>query len=309
MNNTQPEKQPAKMTSLLGYLVAWLLGIIFALVGIITIFSEPLPGIILLAMAAVLIPPLSKSVEQKFKTTLSAGHKVPLILIGIMLFTLTIEKTDTAPQSKVVSSTQTPVAKPLAPTNTETATINSTVTVTPTLTTPENTNSIPSKTPTDTTNTQTSKATSIPATPTPEPVKLLGISYNQIMKDLADTFSLENSPLRDGRTRYIGNSPNNLETLEIIGEKKNVEEVTLIIFVPDEDPGLVVARINALILIQTVFPDWTESNKWFEDARLKITKDYRTHETSQVEKVYGDISMTLSGSKLLNALTLTVKHK
>lgn len=315
MNSPQSETPPAKITSvigqILGYLASWVLGSIFALLGILTIFSELLPGIIMLAMATILLPPLSKLVEQRLQTTLSAGHKIPLILIGMVLFSWSVEKKDNTPPSKLASSTQTTISIPSIPTNTPAATGDpaDTVTAKATPTTQENTNSTPTETPTETTDTQASPQASITATPLPEQEKLLGISYNQVMRGLADTFSLENSPLRDGRTRYIGNSPNNLETLEIIGEKKNVEEITLIIFVPEEDPGLVVGRINALILIQTVFPDWSESNNWFEDARLKITKDYRSHESSRVEKVYGDISMTLSGSRLLNALTLTVKHK
>lgn len=308
MNSQQSEKQPTKLASI----VSWTLGSLFAILGLGMISSQPLPAIIMCAMAAILIPKVSQQIEQKLKIKISTGHKVPLILIGMVLFSLTIEKKDNTPQSRLVSSTQTTISAPSIPTNTQVATIDPAATVKPkpTPTTQENTNSIPTEARTNTTNAQVSPQTSITATPVPEQRKLLGISYNQVIADLGDIFSLKDTPLTDGRTRYMGSSYDNLALLEITGEKKNVEEVALVVFIPQDDAeGITRVTVYVLKVIQNVFPNWTASDEWLRDALRTIAREYNTKETSTVEKVYGNIRMTLTGSQLLGALTLSVTHK
>jgi len=54
-----------------GLILSWIFGILFGLTGIITIFSDPIPGIVMLIMAAVLIPTINKLVDEKWKIHLS----------------------------------------------------------------------------------------------------------------------------------------------------------------------------------------------------------------------------------------------
>lgn len=73
-----------KMT--LGLILSWIFGIIFALDGIFSVFSKPIPGIIMLIMAAVLLPPIAKLVDQKWKFHLSGVMKILIVIIGLIIF-------------------------------------------------------------------------------------------------------------------------------------------------------------------------------------------------------------------------------
>ena len=57
---------PSKKISV-GLILSWIFGVLFALTGIVSVFSEPIPGLVMLIMAAVLLPPVSKLVDQKRK--------------------------------------------------------------------------------------------------------------------------------------------------------------------------------------------------------------------------------------------------
>ncbi|MDX9778627.1 MAG: Ltp family lipoprotein [Patescibacteria group bacterium] len=74
-----------------GLILSWIFGILFALTGIISVFSEPVPGIVMLIMAAVLLPPVNKLVDEKWKFHLSGGMKAVVIIIGFIIFGSTID--------------------------------------------------------------------------------------------------------------------------------------------------------------------------------------------------------------------------
>lgn len=72
-------------------ILSWIFGILFALTGIISVFSEPVPGIVMLIMAAVLLPPVNKLVDEKWKFHLSGGIKAVVIIIGFIIFGSTVD--------------------------------------------------------------------------------------------------------------------------------------------------------------------------------------------------------------------------
>src|SRR3989339_2069689 len=86
-----------------GLILGWIFGILFALIGIIAVFSEPIPGIVMLIMSAVLLPPVNKLVDEKWKFHLSGGMKVVVIIIGFIIFGSTI---DTSKQQNSQSPVQ-----------------------------------------------------------------------------------------------------------------------------------------------------------------------------------------------------------
>lgn len=88
MTNEQA-KSSKKIT--VGLILSWIFGILFALTGIISVFSEPIPGIVMLIMAAVLLPPVNKFVDEKWKFHLSGGMKVVVLIIGFIIFGSTID--------------------------------------------------------------------------------------------------------------------------------------------------------------------------------------------------------------------------
>ena len=74
-----------------GLILSWIFGVLFGLTGIVSVFSEPIPGLVMLIMAAVLLPPVTKLVDQKWKFHLSSGMKIVVIIIGLIIFGATID--------------------------------------------------------------------------------------------------------------------------------------------------------------------------------------------------------------------------
>jgi len=104
------QKTSKKIT--VGLMLSWIFGILFTWTGIISVFSEPIPGIVMLIMAAVILPPVNKLVDEKWKFHLSGGMKVVVIIIGFIIFGSTV---DTSKQQ----SNQPPVQLEQSVSNTE----------------------------------------------------------------------------------------------------------------------------------------------------------------------------------------------
>ena len=81
-------KSSKKIT--IGFILGWIFGIIFAFLGTVAVFSEPIPGIVFLIMAAVTLPPINKLVNKKWNFHLSGGMKLLIIIIGFAIFGSTI---------------------------------------------------------------------------------------------------------------------------------------------------------------------------------------------------------------------------
>jgi hypothetical protein len=80
--------QSKKIT--IGLVLSWIFGTLFALTGIFSIFSDPIPGLVMLVMAAAILPPVTKLVDQKWKFSLSRGMKIGVIVIGLIIFGATV---------------------------------------------------------------------------------------------------------------------------------------------------------------------------------------------------------------------------
>ncbi len=93
------ETQQSKKISV-GLVLSWILGIFFALTGISFVFSEPIPGIVMLTMAAVILPPVTKLIDQKWKFHLSGGMKIAVIIIGLIIFGTTIDTSNVSTTQK-----------------------------------------------------------------------------------------------------------------------------------------------------------------------------------------------------------------
>lgn len=91
------EAQQSKKISV-GLVLGWIFGILFALTGISFVFSEPVSGIVMLIMAAILLPPINRMVDKKWKFHLSGGIKIILIVIGLIVFGSTVDTSNTTKQ-------------------------------------------------------------------------------------------------------------------------------------------------------------------------------------------------------------------
>lgn len=92
--------------------LSWFFGVLFALLGIISIFSDPVPGFAMLVMAAVILPPAVKFMNQKWNIHLSAWIKATIIIISWIIFAVTVStngNTSPAPQkTEINEKEQTP---------------------------------------------------------------------------------------------------------------------------------------------------------------------------------------------------------
>jgi len=76
-------------------IASWILGVLFAFIGFIFIFSELIPGIAMLVVATILLPPINKIMEKKWNFHLSVWNKVLIVIIGILFFISTDEMSST----------------------------------------------------------------------------------------------------------------------------------------------------------------------------------------------------------------------
>ncbi len=135
----------------------------------------------------------------------------------------------------------------------------------------------------------------------------MGISYYQVMEYLSDFFLMEKSTPVDGQDRYMGQTADNLAVLEIIGNKNNISQATLMIGIPNDAPDKLVRNtILAIRFLENTVSEWTNSNEWIT-ANAKRVADIPG--VSDVEVVKGNKLITMTFLKPFGMLTLTVKHK
>src|SRR3989344_8935688 len=77
------EDTPKRIT--LGLIVSWVLGVLFAIAGLVLLFSNPLSGLLVLLASAVILPPANQFMAQKMKWSLSGGVKLILVIVLLAL--------------------------------------------------------------------------------------------------------------------------------------------------------------------------------------------------------------------------------
>lgn len=100
------EETVSKKRSLIGIILSWIIGIFFALIGIEAIGSEPIPGIAMLLMATVLLPPINKFANDKWKICLSGKVQTVVIIFGFIIVGSIVETSKTVKQERTQSQVQ-----------------------------------------------------------------------------------------------------------------------------------------------------------------------------------------------------------
>lgn len=131
----------------------------------------------------------------------------------------------------------------------------------------------------------------------------LGVSRDAV-EDAFGDFDFEDAPLKDGRDRLMGDSPGESATLELIGEKDNLEEVALLMTVSSTGGNSEVLRYSRPF-ITTVLPDWQGGVDWFENGVIELADDSR--QNAEVETRHSDAMITLTANKQFGWLTLKVE--
>lgn len=119
----------------------------------------------------------------------------------------------------------------------------------------------------------------------PKEVKTLGISYDQMMNYFGDAFPMEHMPLDDGRERYFGDGEH--ASLEIIGDKSDISQTTLILLVGEGSNNEEMGAISLRFLMNAV-PGWSEAEDWLSqslaDLAVKGTGETKTTYQNKVVK-------------------------
>ncbi len=81
-------------------MLSWVFGVLFGLSGIFSVFSDPIPGLSMLIISAVLIPPVARLISQKLKLNFSKGIKAGVIIVCLIIFSATISSPDNSSDQK-----------------------------------------------------------------------------------------------------------------------------------------------------------------------------------------------------------------
>lgn len=99
-----------KLINNISNILNWVFGIIFGFMWIISIWFDPIPAIILLIMAATILPPANHLIHKYFNIKLSAWTKAIILIIWLIVFSISIntksnnnENTITEQKEEIVS--------------------------------------------------------------------------------------------------------------------------------------------------------------------------------------------------------------
>jgi len=115
---TNEQKTSSKKITV-SLILSWIFWIIFGLTGIVSVFSEPIPGVVMLVMAAILLPPINRLVDKKWKIHLSGGLKIALIVLGFIIYGITIDTSNISSTQKVETNEQKNIETEIIPTSNE----------------------------------------------------------------------------------------------------------------------------------------------------------------------------------------------
>ena len=132
----------------------------------------------------------------------------------------------------------------------------------------------------------------------------LGISYNQMMNYLSNFFTMEKSTPVDGQDRYMGETSSGLAILEIIGEKEDITQTTLLIGIPSDNYEILIENSAILIrFLKNAVPEWEESSDWATTSLEKMTESTSTRE----EEIYGNKLIKMYLIREFGMVTVTVE--
>jgi len=106
MNNEEQNQSKAHTKITIGLVLSWGLGVLAAISGVTLLFSQLLTGILMLLLAAVLLPPVNKFVADKLHFSISGGLKfvVVIILLGVIGATMSTDSTSNSNTNTVPSA-------------------------------------------------------------------------------------------------------------------------------------------------------------------------------------------------------------
>ena len=124
------------------------------------------------------------------------------------------------------------------------------------------------------------------------------------MNYLSNFFTMDYSPLGDGRPRYMGQSSGGLANLEIIGDKRDISSTYLMIGLPNDAPNLL-AENTAILLrfLRNAIPEWPQSDKWVLNTIQTLIAQSNTEESTK----FGHKKIKVSVIKELGFVGVSVR--
>ena len=99
----------------------------------------------------------------------------------------------------------------------------------------------------------------------------------------------------------LGQSPDGLAILDLIGPQSNLTNVAMMVFVPSDAPDVIVKNSAYLLgLLNNTLPDWSDGTDWMTDNTPVAQR------RGEVQTSYGNAVVTLSVIPELGMLTLSI---
>lgn len=146
----------------------------------------------------------------------------------------------------------------------------------------------------------------IPITSFAGEIKGLGISYDQLMNYLSNSFKMGKSIPLNGQDRYIGQTSDGLLTLELIGDKQNIIQAGLIIGIPNDNSKAIITNSAILLrFLKNAVPEWPNSADWATNTINKINNSTIEKE----KKVYRNKIIEISVLRNMGMILISIKPK
>ena len=132
----------------------------------------------------------------------------------------------------------------------------------------------------------------------------LGVSVNDI-EDMFDEQDLdvdtESSPLKDGTPRWFVETPHSFATVELTGNKSDLQQVNLSLTSTGDNGELLFAY--ALLMLNGILPDWEGSIDWLANSLPR----FDNNPDAVIETTRGDTKVSLRFFQSLSSVSLNIE--
>lgn len=142
------------------------------------------------------------------------------------------------------------------------------------------------------------------AAPQPDGIGVSRAAVQSIFEQSQIGFKFEQSSDVQGQSRVIGESPNGLAFVELIGPSSNLTNATIVIGFPSDDQqARMLSAAYILGFIKNAAPEWTDGNDWVAKNMAALTNGSAT-ETSTT---FADKKARLILVREMGLFTLSIK--
>ncbi len=146
----------------------------------------------------------------------------------------------------------------------------------------------------------------IKATPTnassPTPVPTLGVSYDDMMVGLSDSFTMKQGVDVKGQPNYVGTDYTANTNLQLIGNKTNLSDVELMFIASQHNSENQSALVLAHQFIQNAAPDWSDGTTWVDETIVLFSNGTETKDS----QITGNKEVKMNYYKDLGSVVIDV---